>query len=68
MDENSTISILVYLLEVYGKFGRIVLSIRENFSAVERDDVVLDDRCSFALKIRVIDSKMIIKPGHFSSD
>ena len=62
MDERGAISVGVDLFEVNDEFGRIVLGICEHFGAEEGDDMVRNDLDGLVSEVRVVDTKVCVKP------
>jgi hypothetical protein len=62
VNEGGTISVGVDLFEVNDEFGRIMLGICEDFGAEEGDDMVRNDLNGLVAEVRVVDTKVCVKP------
>lgn len=66
MDKDRTI--LVDLLQVDDKLGRIMFSVSENLCAKEGDDMIRDYWDGLVAEVSVVDTQLGVKPVDFVRD
>ena len=68
MDEGRAVTLLVDLLEVDDELRGVVLRVREDLGAEERDDVVRDDLDGLVAEVGVVDAEVGVEPVYFVRD
>ena len=68
MYEGRAVALLVDLLEVDDELRGVVLRVREDLGAEERDDVVRDDLDGLVAEVGVVDAELRVKPIYFVRD
>lgn len=66
--EGRAVALLVDLLEVDDELRGVVLRVREDLGAEERDDVVRDDLDGLVAEVGVVDAELRVKPVYFVRD
>lgn len=65
MNESRAAAIVIDLFKLDEKFCRIVLRVSEDLGSEESDYVVGDDLNGLVLKVRVVDTEMVVEPADF---